>query len=257
MNTMRPSEDELHAYVDQQLDPQRRAAMESFLAASPEDAARVAAWRRDADALRTALAGTMSLPMNPAFDPAAIRRRMRMRTTRRWSMAASFVLVMGLSGMGGWFAHNTVMNRAAPPMQDAVDAYRVFATDSVHPVEWRPDANGGSDSGGDLQTWLGARLGRPMSLPDLGAYGFKLMGGRLLSTDDGPAALILYEDAAGQRVSFYLRPSSRTAPGTQGQRTDKGLQTRYWFRNGYGFAVVGRSSDPRTTEIQDAFPSAT
>ena len=251
MNTMIPTEEELHAYVDNQLSSERRAAVEAFLATAPAAAAKVAALRRDAENLRAMLAGGMNLwPANPALDPAYIRRRLRARRTQRLSLAASFVLALILGSAGGWYAHSRVASNVPVPMADAVDAYRVFATDRLRPVELR------ASDAADLQSWLSTRLGRPMALPDLGIYGFKLLGGRLLSTADGPAAMILYEDVDGQRISFYLRPSTRFPPGTSGRRTDRGLLAKYWFHNGYGFAVVGRSGDPRTTEVQDAFPAA-
>ena len=47
------TEDELHAYVDGELPADRQAAVESWLAAHPEDAARVSAWRAQADAIRS------------------------------------------------------------------------------------------------------------------------------------------------------------------------------------------------------------
>lgn len=250
MNPMIPTEEELHAYLDRQLDAGHHAAVEAYLAATPEAAAKVAAWQRDAESLRAALAGIRQYPANPALDPAYIRRRLRARTTQRLSLAASLVLVLMLGAGGGWMARSGYYPGVAAPMADAVDAYRVFATDRMRPVELR------ASDAPMLQSWLSNRLGRPMALPDLDSYGFKLLGGRLLSTADGPAAMIIYEDADGQRISFYLRPSSKVAPGTHGVRNDSGLQAKYWFRNGYGFAVVGRSSDPRTTEIQDAFPAA-
>ncbi len=46
------SEDELHAYVDGQLPAERRGAVEAWLAAHPDDAARVAAWRSQAELIR-------------------------------------------------------------------------------------------------------------------------------------------------------------------------------------------------------------
>jgi anti-sigma factor RsiW len=250
MNAMIPTEQELHAYVDNQLDADRRTAVEAYLAAAPEAAARVAAWQRDAESLRAALAGIQQYPANTALDPAYNRRRLRAQRTQRLSLAASFVLVLVLGGTGGWIARSGYYPGVAAPMADAVDAYRVFATDRMRPVELR------STDAPVLQSWLSNRLGRPMALPDLETYGFKLLGGRLLSTADGPAAMIIYEDAGGQRISFYLRPSTKVAPGTSGVRNDGGLLAKYWFRNGYGFAVVGRASDPRTTEVQDAFPAA-
>jgi anti-sigma factor RsiW len=251
MSVVPPTDEELHAFIDGQLDPPRVAELKAFLESSPEIAARVAAWRRDGETLRTALAALEMLPANPSLDPAAIRRRMRARSMRRLSLAAALVMALGLGGASGWYARGGYLARAVQPMEDAVDAYRVFATDRLRPVELH------ANEIGDLQSWLSARLGRPMALPDLGSYGFRLLGGRLLSTSEGPAALILYEDANGQRISFYLRSSTRFAPGTSGRRdAPGGLRARYWYRDGYGFAVVGRSGDPRTAEIQDIFPAA-
>ncbi len=46
------TEDELHAYVDGELPAERRGAVEAWLAAHPDDAARVAAWRSQAELIR-------------------------------------------------------------------------------------------------------------------------------------------------------------------------------------------------------------
>ena len=67
-------DDELHAWLDGQLPAQRRAEVEDWLRAHPRDAERVEGWRRDAAALRTALAG-QPLPEAPGLAPHAIRRR--------------------------------------------------------------------------------------------------------------------------------------------------------------------------------------
>ena len=45
------TEDELHAYVDNELPAERRGDVETWLAAHPEEAARVQSWRAMADAL--------------------------------------------------------------------------------------------------------------------------------------------------------------------------------------------------------------
>ena len=58
MTRLIPTEDELHAYVDERLEPARRAEVQAWLAANPQAAARVEGWRTDARRLRTALAGS-------------------------------------------------------------------------------------------------------------------------------------------------------------------------------------------------------
>src|ERR1700724_4436404 len=51
------SEDELHAYVDGELPPDRRGAVEAWLASHADDAARVAAWRAQAEIIRKRYGG--------------------------------------------------------------------------------------------------------------------------------------------------------------------------------------------------------
>ena len=256
MNSGIPNDEDLHAYVDGQLGPERRSYIEAWLATRPESAARVAQWQRDADDLRAALAGASmptptSTPIPTRFDPVAIRRARRTRTRQRLALCASLVLALGLGGLGGWHANNARVAAANLPMKDAVEAYRIFATDRLHPVEM--DAAESMR----LQSWMSSRLGRPLSLPDLQGYGFVLLGGRLLSTAEGPAVMLMYQDERGQRIAFYVRPSSRFAGEASGVRGEDGLALKYWYRNGYGFAVVGRAGDPRTQEVQQAMPAAT
>jgi anti-sigma factor RsiW len=45
------SEEELNAYVDNELPADRRSVVEAWLSTHPEDAARVAAWRKQAELL--------------------------------------------------------------------------------------------------------------------------------------------------------------------------------------------------------------
>ncbi|HYY38717.1 MAG TPA: anti-sigma factor, partial [Xanthobacteraceae bacterium] len=48
----RVTEEELHAYVDGELAADRQRTVEAWLASHPEDAARVAQWRAQAEAIR-------------------------------------------------------------------------------------------------------------------------------------------------------------------------------------------------------------
>jgi anti-sigma factor RsiW len=249
MSAAPASEEELHAFLDGQLDACRREEVRAFLDTSATAATRLALWRRDAEGLRAALAGIETWPANPSLDPAVIRRRLRGRALQRASRAACLLLALGLAALAGWYARGAYVGPAIKPMQDAMDAYRVFAAGREHSVEH--DAPRSS-----LPSWLSASLGHRVVLPDLSSFGFKLLGGRLLATSEGAAAMVLYEADTGQRISFYLRPSKHFIPGTKGWREDDGLRARYWYWGGYGFAVVGRADDPRTGEIERTFPTA-
>jgi anti-sigma factor RsiW len=239
-----PTENELHAYVDGALDASRRAEIEIYLASHPDVADQVARWRRDADFLRTEFAGAMKRPIQPRLDPAAVRRRLRVRSRVRMSAAAALFVAVGVGGVSGW--NIRTMSLAPAPMADATDAYRVFAFDRSRPVEM------GAENVDHLQRWMSTRLGTPISLPDLRSEGFDLLGGRLLATTDGPAALIFYQDRDGERVSIYVRPSDRFPEGTHGARNEGGLMTRYWYKKGYGYAMVAKSGDPRIVGLESA-----
>jgi len=234
MNTP-PSEHDIHAYVDGHLEGERRAAVERYLVRHPERAAEVQAWQHDAQRLRAALAGSPALPDNLALHPAAVRHRRRQRQVQRLSLAAAAVLCLGLGGVGGWQMRGARSDVAAAPMADAMEAYRLVALDHAA----RPDVVPQRE--GDMQAWLDRHFEHAARLPDLSGAGFHAVGGRLFATDQGPAAMVLYEDAAGHAISFYVRP-----PGPRhhllptGQRSDDGLMAQYWSGQGYNYAMVSR-----------------
>jgi len=61
------TEDDLHAYVDQLLEPERRAEVAAYLDAHPDVAQRVAAFSDQRDLLRSALAPIADEP-DPVHD---------------------------------------------------------------------------------------------------------------------------------------------------------------------------------------------
>src|SRR5262249_61308704 len=62
------TEEELHAYVDGEIAADRRGAVEAWLASHPEDAARVAQWRAQAEAIRARFGALASEPVPARFD---------------------------------------------------------------------------------------------------------------------------------------------------------------------------------------------
>lgn len=225
-----PSEHDIHAYVDGHLDEPRRSHVERYLARDAERAEEVQAWRQGAQQLRALLAGDLA-PV-AAMDPVLVRQRVRERRVRRMAMAAGFVLCLGLGAIGGWAARGMGTGGMAP-MADAMQAYRLLAVDHGLGLDiTTPNEN-------DLRAWLSGRVGADVRLPDLADAGFRPMGGRLFATDQGPAAMVLYDDGNGHTVSFYVRP-----PGAarhmlpRGEREDGGLLANYWSEGDHNFAVV-------------------
>uniref|UniRef100_UPI002147277D anti-sigma factor n=1 Tax=Tahibacter caeni TaxID=1453545 RepID=UPI002147277D len=153
------------------------------------------------------------------------------RRRRLWlAAAAAWLLALGLGGMAGWFWREQRLAAERLPMADAVAAYRLFAGAGL-PMEFDLPRRAA------LQTWLHAQFGAAGDVPDLEPQGFRLQGGRALSTPEGAAALLVYEDPAGTRIALYLRP--RTRQTLAGERRDGRLLAHYWAEGDTAFALVG------------------
>ncbi|ALM83923.1 anti-sigma factor [Bordetella sp. N] len=244
-----PDDDLLHAYVDGQLDPEARKAVERDLARHPDRAALARLWMADVADLRAALADLPPPPASRALDPAVIRAEQAARNRVRMAIAASLVLCLGLGSLGGWQARGwqtqvAEMSARALPMSDAIAAYKLMVVDRSARIDFTA-----SDVGA-LQTWLEQSVGPKAKLPDLGTAGFRPIGGRLFATEGGTAAMVLYTDADGRTLSFYVRPPEspqRLLP--TGKRTDGGLLARYGTLHGLLYAVVGPEASVGASDV--------
>lgn len=91
-------EDDLHAYVDGALPEARRLDVEAWLAAHPEDAARVQAWAGQNQALHAAFDGVLNEPL--PIDLVRAARRRPVRAPWRAMAAALALAASGLIGYG-------------------------------------------------------------------------------------------------------------------------------------------------------------
>jgi len=240
------TDDELHAYVDGELDGDRRAAIEAWLAAHPDDAGKVAAWRAQADAIRARYGAVAvePVPQRLALDRLAARPR------RRWlRVAAVAALVAFLAGGGaGWFARGAF--EGTPSTQgvtaEAFDAHQLYVVEVRHPVEVP-----GSEAA-HLAQWLTRRVGYEVRAPDLDAMGLKLVGGRLLPSLTGAgAAFFMYEGASGERFTIYCRRTR--APESALRYRATGLVGSFsWVENDVGFVVSGPADRARLQKVAEA-----
>ena len=126
---------------------------------------------------------------------------------------------------------------SSPTAQEATASYNVYAPDRVRPVEVR------ASDAAQLVEWVSGRLHRPMKVPDLTSSGYRLMGGRLVATDHGPAAMFMYDDDHGSRIVVLTRPMSsadQNAPMTPQSHGD--VRGFAWADDGVGYSLVGRAS---------------
>src|SRR5918995_1365887 len=126
---------ELQAYVDGALPGDRRAAVEAWLATHPDDAARVADWRLQADAIRARYADVAQQPIPPKLQ----LDRMSY-ASRPWKVAAAAAVVVAfmLGGLAGWVARDTAgdgPNAFERLTAQALNAHKIYTVEVRHPVE--------------------------------------------------------------------------------------------------------------------------
>lgn len=228
-----PTEAEIHAYVDGRMHNVDQTRMQKWLEHHPVRAAEIRQWQRDAQQLRAAHGSLPATSRNAALDPTAIRAHRKHRLQTRMALAAALVLTLGVGLAGGWQARRLVAPIAAAPMADALQAYRMFASNRQVNLDVT------QRHAGQLQAWLGQHFHNAPRLPQLLGAGFHPVGARLLATDSGPAAMVFYENADGRTISFYIRPPSPDRGVLpRGQRRDGQLVATYWSGNGYNYALV-------------------
>lgn len=237
------SEEDLHAYVDGLLDADRRAAVERYLQAHPDTAQRVAVDSAQRQELRAAFADRVLEPIPPRLN---LGRLVEARLTRRhapWRAAAAVVVALGLGGTGGWWAGSRPPTGIDALAGEAAASYSVFAADKHRPVEiWAAQRE-------DLARWVSNRLNRPVTAPDLAGSGYDLLGGRLVASQHGAAALFVYQNAHGGRLIVYVRPMS------SGQMTPiEPIDTASadgcaWIDRGVGYSLIADESYDKLVEL--------
>jgi anti-sigma factor RsiW len=249
-------EDDLHAHVDGFLSPSERALVEAYLSRSPEASRRVAAWQEQNAALRAAFLAIAAEPLPIALNLTRLVETRIARRQTRWRIAAGFLLALSLGSVGGWFAHSPGRPSGMSELGlEASAAYQVFATDHSHPVEMTATQRS------QLVAWLRRRMGREVVPPDLSRAGYRFMGGRLMATTRGPAAMFLYDNGLGVRLVVLIR-AMRHLKANEGAPM---IGIRYaningfaWTRAGLGYSVVAKvpaqSLHPIANELRRALP---
>ncbi|MBV9755667.1 MAG: anti-sigma factor [Alphaproteobacteria bacterium] len=230
------AEEDLHAYVDDQLDPASRAAVARYLEQHPAVAERVAAYAAQAERLRAAFAARASEPIPPALNLSRLLEQRLAGRRHAWRLAASVALALGIGAGSGW-----VIRAATEPQQfsgiaalehEAVANHLVYAADRRRPTEL------GAAQRDDLAQWVSSRLQHPVAPPDLTMLGYRFMGGRLVATMHGAAALFLYDNDRGARLSIFVRPM-RDSEATPILVLDIGdVDGCAWVDRGIGYTLI-------------------
>ena len=238
MNHPPITEDDLHAYADRVLEPERHAEVTRYLEGHPDVAKRVSGYSSQRNLLRGALAHICDEPLPPRLNLARIVEARRRRTMPAW-WAIAAILLVGIGGLGGWAtrgALETTGRGLTALAQEAANSYSVYAPDHVRPVEIRA-----SDSA-QLVQWVSNRLQQPVKVPDLTVAGYRLMGGRLVATSHGPAAMFMYDDDRGSRLVVLARPMQEDQNAPMAPHSGDGVSGFAWADDGLGYSLVGPSA---------------
>jgi anti-sigma factor RsiW len=194
---------DLHAYIDDLLDPPRRRAVEAYLALHPDRAEWVRRCRLQNDAMR-AVFGPVAEEALPSQLSAVFRPRHPSRfpglVSRMAPLAATLLLGCGLGWSAGEFlprgeASTQVLRESASlahtdVRKAAVAGHLALSEPVLRPIKWIEQA-----SMVDLQ------------IPDLSRYRFSLVGSQVTATTNrSQAAQISYQDDQGRRLTLQVQP---------------------------------------------------
>ena len=225
------TEELLHAYVDNALTDDERREVERWLTQDAEAAQRVRAYLEQNRALHSMFDPVLEEPHALKVDPPR-----HAANAGRWlALAATLVL-----GIGIGFAVRSWQSGATGPVpiaREAALAHVAYVPEVRHPVE----VTAAEEK--HLVAWLSKRLDAPLRAPSLLAYGYQLLGGRLLPPtsrrDPAPLALLMYENAQGKRLTLLVKREANNAETSFRFSEDQGARVFYWIDGPFGYALAG------------------
>jgi len=239
------TEAELHAYIDGLLPAERRAEVDAYLAAHPEDAQRARTWQEQNQALHAWFDPVLAEPL-----PARVRRpalSRRMPPVLRYAAVAAW---FALGGVAGWYVHAYNSAKSADSIafaREAMIAHVVYSPEVRHPVEV------GADQEAHLVAWLSKRLGASLKVPHLQGVGYQLVGGRLLPGNQGPVAQFMFQDGNGRRLTLYVRRGARDSSETAFRfAQERGVGVFYWLDGKFGYALSGEIDKAALLRVAEA-----
>jgi anti-sigma factor RsiW len=257
---------DLHAYVDDCLEPDERLAFEQQMAQDPAIARRAALWRAQNSAIRTAFDGegarafpisivrsqnetfgraarsgaagakpSGEQPPRPTLSAVAQTGRPLAKVSARDAFRPWLEWRLGLAVLSVCLAFVWTPAATVVPGERlgeaGVAAFQAFARPGVEPVEFA------TSDAAEAQAWLTTRLRRPVYLPATPSA-LKLIGARIAPYPAASAAFLVYK--AHDRAIGLLVQSLNAPPTTAPQRlaADGGAAT-IWTWRGQGLALVG------------------
>lgn len=239
---------ELHAFVDGELTAADEARVRARLEQDADARQRV----KDYQDLDIGLQALFALKPEPEISTQRPQRR-----AFAWkiplSLAAGFMLLVTGGILGRLLPDWTDINllEAQPGIvHEAAMAYAVFAPEILHPVEIS------GKEAAHLASWLSSKLNNKVILPSLEHLGYQLLGGRLISSDDGPGAILMYEDSSGKRIALYLcLDEEQDHPAGLRYAHEDQVSVAYWFQQGLSYGLAAELARQPLQQLSQAIYS--
>jgi len=231
-------EDDLQAFVDGRLASSRREAVRAYLDDHPALADQVKQEIELREALRARLAFKAAEPVPSRLRVANLmagqHRPARRRGTAVAAAVAGFLIGSALGATGGIWWSGASRVTAASVAGNAIAAHRIYVGERLHPVEVPAEQEA------HLVQWLSRRVGKPLSAPNLTAQGYRLIGGRLLPDSGEAAALFMYENAGGNRLTLYARSGGTEEQTSFRFESRDDVSAFSWIDNGLSYVVTAK-----------------
>lgn len=232
------TEQEVHAFVDGQLSPERAAEVALAVSQDPDLVQRVNTYREQNAALRTLMAPLLDEPVPVRLTRFATpSARFGLRNPWPLAAAASLLLGVALGGALGWYSRGESIVRGGNPISfqsQAALIHSVYSKEARHPVEvWAAEEE-------HLVAWLSKRVNEPLKAPKLAEFGFNLVGGRLVATHRQPTAMFMYQNAENQRLTLTVRRDVEDHRDTAFRfSAENNVAVFYWIDRDCGYALSG------------------
>lgn len=242
---------EIHAYVDNQLDPDRRREIELYSQKHPEIAAMIEDYQ------------SLNRSIQELYDPILEEELPEQLTLgqkfvqpskypKLFKIAASFSW-LAIGGIIGWSVHPAQMQFASSIDEEkthlvrpASFAHAIYSTEKLHPVEVSAQEEK------HLVGWLSKRLHTDIKAPDLSKNNYQLVGGRLLPSTNRMAAQFMYQNQQEERITLYIRrgawENNKTVFHYSSQQDTSVL---YWINGEMGYALVGHLNKAELLKISE------
>lgn len=242
-----PTPEELSAYADGELDPQRQAEVALYLSSNEVHDAQLSADAAILGGLRT-----MRSKISPDSTPQRLLDAAFPKEALSFIRKRAGILVGTVAALGVLAAMLVFVSRPDMNKHDEEMADRAVAENAEYflgPDE--PSIEFGVTNLEYIKNTL-PTLGSPaLNAPRMDGTGFIYLGGRTSSIDGAGAVVLFYRDKNGERYGLTIWPDARVNAPTPVILSAS--ETHYWSSNGHRFAITGDNSRDQLKLFEAAY----